>query len=124
MKVLAEKRKEVIMNAIDHRQGIEKKIGVWKAKMHGLIRKVERLGYKKGKKILNIQDLNMNISEMSSRIEHFNNERPTEWASRMKNTDYGFVDVRDKYVLRTRPSFTGLYGKEPWPRERKMWEKV
>jgi hypothetical protein len=35
------------MNAIDHRQGIEKKIGVWKAKMYDLIRKVERLGHKK-----------------------------------------------------------------------------
>jgi hypothetical protein len=50
MKVLAEKRKEVIMNAIDHRQGIEKKIGVWKAKMHGLSERSNALDIKKEKK--------------------------------------------------------------------------
>ena len=116
------------MNAIDHRQGIENKISVWKAKMYDLIRKVrkvERLGHKKrGEFFLNIQDRNMSISEMSSRIEHFNNERPTERASQMKNINNGFVDMRGKYVLQTRPSWTGVYGKEPWPRERKIWEKV
>ena len=64
----------------------------------------------------------MSISEMSSRIEHFNSERPTEWASQMKNIDNGFVGMRGKYVLRTRPSWTGVYGKEPWPRG-EVWEK-
>jgi hypothetical protein len=113
------------MNAIDHRQGTEKKMSVWKAKMYDLIRKVERFGHKKrGKFFLNIQDRNMSISEMSSRIEQFNNERPNERASQTKNIDNGFVDMRSKYVLRTRPSWTGVYGKEPWPRERKIWEKV
>ena len=34
------------------------------------------------------------------------------------------VEMRGKYVLRPRLSWTGLYGKEPWPRERKLWEKV
>jgi hypothetical protein len=42
----------------------------------------------------------------------------------MKNIDNGLVDMRGKYVLRPRLSWTGLYGKEPWPRERKQWEKV
>ena len=42
----------------------------------------------------------------------------------MKNTDNGFANMRGKYVLRTRPSWTGVYVKEPWPRERKIWEKV
>ena len=35
----------------------------------------------------------------------------------MKNIDNGSVDMRGKYGLRTRPSWTGVYGKEPWPRE-------
>ena len=26
------------------------------------------------------------------------------------------------YVQRTQLSWIGLYGKEPWPRERKVWE--
>jgi hypothetical protein len=42
----------------------------------------------------------------------------------MNNIDNGSVDLRGKYVLRPRLSWTGLYGKEPWPRERKQWEKV
>ena len=54
----------------------------------------------------------MPITEMSSRIQHFNNERPTEGASQMKNIDNGLVDMRDKYVLRPRLSWTGLYGKK------------
>ena len=113
------------MNAIDHRQGIEMKIGLWKANMYVLIRKVERLGHKKrGKFFRNIQDRSVSISEMSAFIEHFNNERPTERVSQMKNIDNGSVDMRGKYVLRTRPTWTGVYGKEPWPRERKIWEKV
>jgi hypothetical protein len=91
------------MNAIDHRQGTEKKAITWKAKMYDLIRKIERLGRNKiGKFLLNNQDRNMNIGEMSSRIEHFNNEHPAKWATPIKNIDNGVVDMRGKYVLRTR----------------------
>jgi hypothetical protein len=51
------------------------------------------------------------------------NERPTEWTPQRKNIDNGSVDLYGKYVLRLRLSWTALYGKEPWPRERKLWEK-
>jgi hypothetical protein len=34
------------------------------------------------------------------------------------------VPMRGNYVLRPRLSWTGLYGKEPWPKERKQWEKI
>ena len=113
------------MNPIDHAEGMKTKLIAWKAKMDALMQKVAIRGSKESEKVLRKnQDLKMPISEMSSRIEQFNSERPTEWASQMKNIDNGFVDMRGKYVLRTRPSWTGLYGKEPWPRERKIWEKV
>jgi hypothetical protein len=113
------------MNSSDYGRGVETKLTTWKFEMYDLIRKIAGGGSKEREKVLsNNQDLNMSISEVSSRIEHFNNERPNEWASQMKNIDNGFVDMRGKYVLRTRASWTGLYGKEPWPRERKVWEKV
>jgi hypothetical protein len=50
-------------------------------------------------------------------------DRPNEWAS-LKTIDNSSVDIRGNYVLRPRLSWTGLYGKAPWPRERKQWEKV
>jgi hypothetical protein len=98
---------------------------VWKAKMYDLTRKVARFGSKEEEKVLRkIQGLNMPITEMSSRIEQLKDVLPNEWTPQRKNIDNGFVDMRGKYVLRPRLSWTGLYGKEPWPRERKQWEKV
>jgi hypothetical protein len=120
-----ERDKEVVMNSIDYRKGMKTKLVGWKEKMNDLTRKVARRGSKESEKVLRKnQDLEMPNSEMSSRIEQFDSERPTEWASQMKNTDNGLVAMRGKYVLRPRLSWTGLYGKEPWPRERKQWEKV
>ena len=113
------------MNTIGYGEGLKTKLIAWKAKMDDLIQKVAIRGSKESEKVLRKnQDLEMPNSEMSSRIERLNNERPTEWASQMKNIGNGLVDMRGKYVLRTRPSWTGLYGKEPWPRERKQWEKI
>lgn len=113
------------MNPIDHGVGMKMKLIAWKAKMDDLIQKVAIRGSKESEKVLRKnQDLEMPNSEMSSRIGQSNNERPTEWASQIKNIDNGFVELREKYVLRPRLSWTGLYGKEPWPRERKQWEKV
>jgi hypothetical protein len=111
------------MNPIDYRKGMETKLTTWKSKMYELTRKIAWRGSEE-KALRNNPDVNIPITEMSSRIEHFNNERPTEGASQMKNIDNGFAELRSKYVLRTRPSWTGLYGKEPWPRERKQWEKI
>jgi len=113
------------MNTIDYGEGLKTKLIACKAKMDDLIQKVAIRGSKVSEKVLRKnQDLKMPIVKMSSRIEQFSNERPTEWASQMKNIDNGFVDMRGKYVLRPRLSWTGLYGKEPWPRERKQWEKI
>jgi len=113
------------MNTIDYCKGMETKLIAWKAKMYDLTLKVAIRGSKERENGLrDIQDLNMPIAEMSSRIEQLKNVLPTEWAPQKKNIDNGLVDMRGKYVIRTRLSWTGLYGKEPWPRERKLWEKV
>jgi hypothetical protein len=92
--------------------------------MDDLIQKVAIRGSKESEKVLRKnQDLKMPNSEMSSRTEQLKNDRPNEWAS-LKTNDNPSVDIRGNYVLRPRLSWTGLYGKAPWPRERKQWEKV
>jgi len=86
------------MNAIDYCKGMEMELTAWKAKMYDLTRKVESLGSKEREKVLpNIQDLNMLITDMSSRIEQLKNECPTEWAPQKKDIDSGHVDMRGKY---------------------------
>jgi len=112
------------MNTIDHDEGLKTKLIAWKAKMDDLIQKVAIRGPKESEKVLRKnQDLKMPNSEMSSPTEQHKNDRPNEWAS-LKTIDSPSVDIRGNYVLRPRLSWTGLYGKEPWPRERKQWEKV
>ena len=112
------------MNTIGYGKGMATTLIAWKAKMYDLTRKVARFGSKEEEVLRNIQGLNMPITEMSSRIEQLKNVLPTEGTPQRKNIDNGFVDMRSKYVLRPRLSWTGLYGKDPWPRERKQWEKV
>jgi hypothetical protein len=113
------------MNTIDYGKAVQTRLIAWKAKMRNLTLNAESHGYKKEEKVLlNNQDLNMPITEMSSPIEQLKNDRPTELTPLRKNIDNGTRDMRGKYVLRTRLSYTGLYGKESWPRERKVWEKV
>ena len=92
--------------------------------MDDLIQNVAIRGSKESEKVLRKNhDLKMSNSEMSSRTEQLKNDRPNEWAS-LKTNDNPSVDIRGNYVLRPRLSWTGLYGKAPWPRERKQWEKV
>jgi hypothetical protein len=52
------------------------------------------------------------------------NDYTTDQTPQGKKRDNDFKDMRAQYVLRPRLSWTGLYGKAPWPRERKQWEKV
>lgn len=86
------------MNVIDYCKGMEMELIAWKAKMYDLTRKVESLGSKEREKVLpNIQDLNMLVTDMSSRIEQLKNECPTEWTPQKKDIDTGHVDMRAKY---------------------------
>ncbi len=113
------------MDSIDNRKGMRIKLRTWKSKLDDLTRTMAMRGSKERENVLgNNQDLNMSTSKMSFHIEQFHNEHRAERVSKMKNMEDGLVDIRGQYVLRPRLSWTGLYGKEPWPRERKQWEKV
>ncbi len=113
------------MNPFDYGKGVKTKLIAWKAKMDDLTRRVAKRESKEKEKTLgNSRELTMPIREMSTGIEPLNKEPPAEWTSKMKTLDNGFADMRGRYVLRPRLSWTGLYGKEPWPRERNQWEKV
>jgi len=112
--------KEVLMNTIDYR--MEKRLTAWKAKIKMMKDLILRDVSQEGERFLRSnQDLNLPITEMSSRIEHLKDMVPTESTPQRKNIDNGLVDIRGKYVLRPQLSWTGLYGKEPWPREKKVW---
>jgi len=104
-------------------KSIKMEIIAWKAKMFDLNRKVECLGHKE-KALRNIQARNIRITEMSPRIEPLKNECPAEWSPQKMDIDNGSVDMRGKYVRRSRFSSTGVCGKEPWPRRTTVWEKV
>jgi hypothetical protein len=113
------------MNTIDYRNSMEKRLIAWKAKMNDLTSKAVSQESKEGERFLrNNQDRNMPTTEMSSRIEQIKNERAAEGTPQRENVANGSVEMRSRYVLRPRLSWTGLYGKEPWPREKKVWEKV
>ena len=113
------------MNSSGSRKGMQTKLIAWKAKLYDLTRKVASHGFKERENVLpNIQVPNMPITEMSSRMEQQKIEIRTQWTPQGKNSDNGLADMRCNYVRRPRLSWTGLYGKEPWPRERKQWEKV
>jgi len=113
------------MNTIGYDNILKTKWNTWKAKMYALARKGAGLGLKERDKVLrNFQDLNMPIVEKPSCIEQMKNGRHTESALQGENVEDGFVDMGGKCVRRTQLSWTGLYGKAPWPRERKVWEKV
>jgi hypothetical protein len=86
------------MNPFRNGGGIKTKWIAWKAKMDGLAR--------------------------ASGAAPRDQEPPAARALPMKSIDRGFTNRRGRYVLRPRLSWTGLYGKAPWPRERKQWEKV
>jgi len=113
------------MNTIDYGNILKTKWNMCKTKIYDLTRKVAIRELKEKEKVLcDIQDLSMPIIEKSSRIGQMKNERRAEWTPQGENIDHGLVDIRGKYVQRTQLSWTGLYGKEPWPREQKVWNKV
>jgi hypothetical protein len=110
------------MDTIDHRKGKETKLMAW---IDGIVKKIARRGYEESANVLTrTRDMNVHRTESKYRIRKLEGGLPDEWNALEKGIDNGSVDVRGKYVLRPRLSWTGLYGKEPWPRERKQWEKV
>ena len=113
------------MSAVDYGNILRMKWNICKTKLHNLTRKDANRELNEREKVLqDIQDLGMLIIEKPSLIGQMENERRAEWASKGGNIGHGFVDMRRIFVQRTQLSWTGLYGKAPWPRERKVWDKV
>ncbi len=86
------------MDVKDFCQAIESEMTAWKAKLYDAMRKVDKLGTtQKEKMLMNIQDLNMLLDEMSTRIEQLRTECPSDWSPIKKELDQGSIDMRSKY---------------------------
>jgi hypothetical protein len=86
------------MHVSDYCRGMEMELIAWKAKTYALTRKVESLGcWEKEKVLSNIQDLNMLMDEILSRIEELKIECLTEWNTQEKHIDKGDVNMSGKY---------------------------
>jgi hypothetical protein len=87
-----------IMDVKDFCQAIEAEMTAWKSKLYDTMRKVEKLGTAEKEKVLmNIQDLNMLLDDMSSRVEQLRTECPSDWSPIKKDLEQGNVDMRSKY---------------------------
>jgi predicted nucleic acid-binding Zn-ribbon protein len=86
------------MDVKDYCQAMESEITSWKAKLYDVMRKIENLGTAERQKMLgNIQDLNIYLDEMTSRVDQLRNECPTEWSPIKNEVEKGTVDMRGKY---------------------------
>jgi len=86
------------MDVKDFCNAIESEMTSWKAKLYDAMRKVDRLGTAEREKVLgNIQDLNMLLDEMSSRVDQLRTECPSDWSPIKKDLDQGNIDMRSKY---------------------------
>ena len=86
------------MDVKDYCQAMESEITSWKAKLYDVMRKIEKLGTAERQKMLaNIQDLNIYLDEMTSRVEQLRNECPADWSPIKKEVEQGVVDMRGKY---------------------------
>ncbi len=70
----------------------------WKAKMYDAMRKIDNLGSADKEKVLmNIQDLNMIMDDMATRVEQLRTECPSDWSPVKKDLEQGSTDMRGKY---------------------------
>lgn len=86
------------MNSKDFCSAIEAEMTAWKVKLYDAMRKIDKLGtVEKEKMLMNIQDLNMLLDEMSNRVEYLRSECPSDWSPIKKELEQGSVDMRGKY---------------------------
>ena len=86
------------MEVKDFCKGMEVELMAWKAKIYDAIRKVETLSSKDREHILmNIQDINMIVTELEDKIESLKTECPSDWSPQKKEIDGAHVDMRSKY---------------------------
>ncbi len=86
------------MDVKDFCSAMESEMTSWKAKMYDVMRKIDRLGTaEKEKMLMNIQDLNMLMDDMASRVEQLRTECPSDWSPIKKEMEQGSMDMRGKY---------------------------
>ena len=86
------------MDVKDFCQAMETEMTSWKAKLYDAMRKVEKLGTaEKEKMLMNIQDLNMLLDDMASRVAQLRTECPSDWSPIKKELDQGNADMRGKF---------------------------
>lgn len=86
------------MNALDYCKGMEIELTAWKAKLYDVMRKIDKLSTgEKQKMLMNIQDLNMALTEMEDKIQSLKTECPSDWSPVKKAIDDNHIDMRSKY---------------------------
>jgi hypothetical protein len=77
---------------------METEMAAWKAKLDGVMQKIDKLGTAEKEKVLpNIQDINMLLEEMGNRVEKLKTECPSDWSPMKEEIDEGSVNMRAKY---------------------------
>src|SRR5512141_2979261 len=98
-------KSEVTMDAIDYRKGMETKLLAW---IDGIIKKIARPGSEVSENDLTkTRELNMHRTESTYSIRKMEDVPQDEWNAWENSVDNGSVDVRGKYVLKPRLSWTG-----------------
>ncbi len=86
------------MDVKDFCSAMESEMTSWKAKLYDAMRKIEKLGSAEKEKVLmNIQDLNILMDDMSNRVEQLRTECPSDWSPIKKELEQGSTDMRGKY---------------------------
>ncbi len=86
------------MDVKDFCSAMESEMTSWKAKLYDAMRKIEKLGSAEKEKVLmNIQDLNILMDDMSNRVEQLRTECPSDWSPIKKDLEQGSMDMRGKY---------------------------
>ena len=86
------------MDVKDFCSAMESEMTSWKAKMYDVMRKIDKLGTaEKEKMLMNVQDLNIFLDDMSRRVEQLRTECPSDWSPIKKELEEGSIDMRGKY---------------------------
>lgn len=86
------------MDVKDFCSAMEAEMTSWKAKLYDVMRRIDRLGTaEREKMLLNIQDLNIFLDDMSSRVEQLRTECPSDWSPIKKDLEQGHIDMRSRY---------------------------
>ncbi len=86
------------MDVKDFCSAMESEMTSWKAKLYDVMRRIDKLGTaEKEKMLMNIQDLNIYLDDMSNRVEQLRTECPSDWSPIKQELEQGSIDMRGKF---------------------------